>query len=57
MTFQTPATQIMDGIIDLHHDIMTFLVGISIFVCFLLYAVLKDFTETVAPSNPFFFNT
>jgi cytochrome c oxidase subunit 2 len=32
MTFQDPATPVMEGIIDLHHDIMFFIVLISIFV-------------------------
>jgi heme/copper-type cytochrome/quinol oxidase subunit 2 len=29
MTFQDPATSIMEGIVDLHHDIMFFIVLIS----------------------------
>jgi heme/copper-type cytochrome/quinol oxidase subunit 2 len=34
--FQIPATPIMEGIIDLHHDIMFFLTFIIIFVLYLL---------------------
>jgi heme/copper-type cytochrome/quinol oxidase subunit 2 len=30
--FLRPATDIMEGIIDLHHDIMFFLIVISLFV-------------------------
>jgi hypothetical protein len=30
--FQTPATPFMEGIIDLHHHIMFFLIIISIFI-------------------------
>ena len=30
--FQDPATPIMQGIIDLHHDIVFFLVVVSVFV-------------------------
>jgi cytochrome c oxidase subunit II len=45
MTFQVPATPIMEGIIDLHHDIMFFLVLISIFVLYLLVAVMVMFGE------------
>lgn len=44
--FQMPATPIMEGIIDLHHDIMFFLVFISIFVLYLLIAVIVLFSET-----------
>jgi cytochrome c oxidase subunit 2 len=32
MTFQDPAGSVMQGIIDLHHDIMFFVVLISVFV-------------------------
>lgn len=45
LTFQAPATPIMEGIIDLHHDIMFFLVLISIFVLYLLAAVMVMFGE------------
>jgi cytochrome c oxidase subunit I/cytochrome c oxidase subunit II len=45
LTFQMPATPIMEGIIDLHHDIMFFLVLISIFVLYLLVAIIVLFSE------------
>ena len=45
VVFQAPATPIMEGIIDLHHDIMFFLVFISIFVLYLLVAVVVLFSE------------
>jgi len=45
ITFQEPATPIMEGIIDLHHDIMFFLVFISIFVLYLLVAIIVMFGE------------
>jgi cytochrome c oxidase subunit 2 len=37
--FQTPVTPIMEGIVDLHHDIMFFLVFIIVFVLYLLAIV------------------
>lgn len=40
MSFQKPATTMMEGIIDLHHDIFTFLVIILIFVSFMLGSIL-----------------
>lgn len=43
--FQVPATPIMEGIIDLHHDITFFLVFISIFVLYLLVAVVVLFSD------------
>lgn len=43
--FQMPATPIFEGIIDLHHDIMFFLVFISIFVLYLLAAVIVLFSD------------
>lgn len=45
ITFQVPASPIMEGIIDLHHDIMFFLVLISIFVLYLLVAIIALFSE------------
>lgn len=43
INFQNPATLIMDGIIDLHHDIMTFLVFIVIAVAYTLGSALYHF--------------
>jgi hypothetical protein len=46
ITFQTPATPIMEGLIDLHHDIMFFLVFIIVFVLYLLTVIVFYFHET-----------
>jgi hypothetical protein len=43
--FQTPATPIMEGLIDLHHDIMFFLTFIIIFVFYLLVTIMYLFNE------------
>jgi len=43
--FQFPASPIMEGIIDLHHDIMFFLVFISIFVLYMLLFAIIFFGE------------
>lgn len=32
LSFQDPATPIMEGIVDLHHDIMFFLILIVVFI-------------------------
>ena len=41
--FQDPATPIMEGIINLHHDLMFFLCVISIFVTWMLFRTLWHF--------------
>ena len=41
--FQDPATPIMQGIIDLHHDIMFFLIVILVFVVWMLTRTLYHF--------------
>lgn len=43
MTFQDPATPIMEGIIDLHHDISFFLIIILFFVLWMLARTLYYF--------------
>jgi heme/copper-type cytochrome/quinol oxidase subunit 2 len=43
INFQNPATLIMDGIIDLHHDIMTFLIFIVIGVAYTLFSALYHY--------------
>ncbi len=51
--FQDPATPIMEGIINLHHDLMFFICVISIFVTWLLIRTLWYFQESnnIIPSN------
>jgi cytochrome c oxidase subunit II len=44
--FQVPATPIMEGLIDLHHDIMFFLVFIIVFVLYLLAVIVFLFHES-----------
>jgi len=41
--FQDPATPIMEGIIDLHHDLFFFMVVISIFVVWILSRIIYFF--------------
>ena len=43
VNFQDPATPIIEGLIDLHHDIMFFLVFIIIFVLYLLVVIVFIF--------------
>nr|YP_009317581.1 cytochrome c oxidase subunit 2 [Pterocladiella media]AOX49033.1 cytochrome c oxidase subunit 2 [Pterocladiella media] len=43
--FQDPATPIMEGIINLHHDLMFFICVISIFVTWMLFRTLWHFNS------------
>ena len=47
--FQDPATPIMEGIINLHHDLMFFICVIAIFVSWMLAKTLWHFEETQNP--------
>ncbi len=44
LSFQDPATPIMEGIINLHHDLMFFLCVISVFVTWMLFRTLWHFS-------------
>jgi len=55
MGFQMPATSIMEGIINLHHHIMTFLVLILIFVGWMLFRTVYLFHHS-RNKTPFLFN-
>jgi cytochrome c oxidase subunit 2 len=43
--FQDPASPTMQGIVDLHHDIMFFIVGVVIFVTYMMVRCLMHFTS------------
>jgi len=45
-SFQVPATPIMEGIVDLHNDIMFFLTFIIVFVLYLLVVCVIQFSQT-----------
>ena len=49
MGFQDPATPVMQGIIDLHHDISFFLLIILVFVIWMLARTLYLFRESNNP--------
>lgn len=53
--FQDPATPIMEGIIDFHHDIMVFLVFIFVFVTWVLLRTIYHFHYT-KNSTPYEFS-
>jgi cytochrome c oxidase subunit 2 len=45
-SFQDPATAIMEGIIDFHHDLMVVLIFISALVSWILLVIIYNFQET-----------
>lgn len=47
--FQDPATPIMQGLIDLHHDIQFFLIAIFVFVLWMIFRALYLFHYTRNP--------
>nr|YP_009647098.1 cytochrome c oxidase subunit 2 [Chloroparvula japonica]QBX98765.1 cytochrome c oxidase subunit 2 [Chloroparvula japonica] len=49
LSFQDPATPIMQGIIDLHHDIMFFLVFIIVFVMWMMMRTMYHFHHSRNP--------
>nr|UVF63036.1 cytochrome c oxidase subunit II [Synarthrophyton patena] len=51
--FQDPATPIMEGIINLHHDLMFFICVISVFVTWMLFRTLWHFNsvQNLVPST------
>lgn len=43
LTFKDPATDIMEGIIDFHHDIQFYLIVIVTFVAWMLFSIVYEF--------------
>jgi cytochrome c oxidase subunit 1 len=56
MTFQDPATSIMEGIVDLHHDIMFFVVLISTVVFWMIFLITVNFGFTASDNYRVFRN-
>lgn len=59
MNFQTPATEIMEKIVDLHHDLMFFIVVIVVFVSWMLSRILFFYQQenTATPRVAFAHHT
>ncbi len=47
--FQDPATPVMQGIIDLHHDIFFFMIVVAVFVLWMLARTLYHFNQSKNP--------
>jgi cytochrome c oxidase subunit 2 len=50
--FQDPATAYFEGIIDLHHDLMFFMVLVTVFVSYMLLAIVFNFGNTYHTRPP-----
>lgn len=57
LLFQDPATSIMENIIDLHHDIMFFLIIITALVMWLLFKIIHLFNNHKLKIKRFFYLT
>lgn len=59
LNFQTPATEIMEKIVDLHHDLMFFIIVIVIFVSWMLVRLLHFYRveNTATPRVAFAHHT
>lgn len=49
LSFQDPATPIMEGIINFHNHIMTFLTVIVVFVAWFMFRAIVLFEEKAKP--------
>ena len=49
--FQDPASAVMQGIINLHHDLMFFLTFVAVFVTFMLGQAVRRFSGQRGPEN------
>ena len=48
LSFSDPATPIMEGIINFHNDLMFFIVGITIFVLWMLMRCVMIFAVSIS---------
>jgi len=55
MNFQRPATQTMEQLVDLHHDVFAILLSICVFVFYLLVQLVYKFRATNMETGRNFF--
>ena len=48
VSFQEPASPVMEGIINLHNDLLAFMIAITLFVVWILYRALTNFVRPVS---------
>ena len=48
--FQDPATPVMEGVINFHNDLMIVVVGVGVFVGYVMLSTVRNFEQTVNPT-------
>lgn len=48
--FQDPATPIMEGVINFHNDLMIVVIGVGIFVGYVMWSTVRHFEQSVNPT-------
>jgi len=48
--FQDPATPVMEGVINFHNDLMIVVVGVGVFVGYVMMSTIRNFEQTVNPT-------
>jgi len=47
--FQDPATPVMEGVINFHNDLMIVVIGVGVFVGYVMWSTVRHFEESVNP--------
>jgi cytochrome c oxidase subunit 2 len=50
LSFQDPATPVMEGVINFHNDLMIVVVGVGVFVGYVMFSTVRNFEKTVNPT-------
>ena len=50
LSFQDPATPVMEGVINFHNDLMIVVVGVGVFVGYVMFSTVRNFEQTVNPT-------
>jgi len=48
--FQDPATPVMEGVINFHNDLMILVVGVGVFVGYVMWSTVRHFEQSVNPT-------
>jgi len=48
--FQDPATPVMEGVINFHNDLMIVVVGVGVFVGYVMWSTVHNFEQSVNPT-------
>ena len=48
--FQDPATPVMEGVINFHNDLMIVVIGVGVFVGYVMWSTVYNFEQSVNPT-------